>query len=592
MKNKRIFRIIELIIIVLGLGFLLETDAYFTPHLLIGGLSVVCMFTAPSDEKPHILTYISPIVFALAVTGANYPIWAEFSYPDEIGVTGRFVFGITMFLSVLVGSYLMAFHILKALTSDAFRDCIQRIHAKESTLPAPHPAKVFLVTFLSISAIDISVLFLCRYPGVVTSDSLTQIKMFMEGWYNNHHPFYHNQVIRIFMGIGLMVFHDFNAAIATYSVFQILFMAACFSSAVMTLSQMKLPKAFYVIPAIIYAIFPHHINYSFSMWKDVMFGGIVLGFCVYYLRLFLGIGKKIPNCVLLALFSLGACLFRSNGYIMFLIVVIIHLLIFRKEIFSKKSSLPRTGAIIFAGTLIAAFILKHPVLHALDVSQPDTVEMLCIPLQQISRTIIENDDLTQRETELIEEVVSPDRRKEVYHPLYADPEKDLIRHEGNQMAIKENVADYAFLYITLGLKHPGSYLKAWVDQTRGYWNSGYDYWRWIDDTTSEEGYDIYRTVFSDFFARHFYAYQWFFENNPFLVLFLCIGLNVWMVWVLFHVSFVRGNRIGCVIAMPIIALVFTLQISAPVYSEFRYVYSVFCAIPFLIPAVVFSGKDE
>ena len=70
------------------------------------------------------------------------------------------------------------------------------------------------------------------------------------------------------------------------------------------------------------------------------------------------------------------------------------------------------------------------------------------------------------------------------------------------------------------------------------------------------------------------------------MLFLCIGLYVWIDWLLFYLAAVRRDRIAVVMTLPVIALVFTLQISTPVFSEFRYVYSVFCLMPFLLPAVV------
>ncbi len=581
MSKTIIFPIFELIIMLTGMGYLLETDAYYLPYLIVGTFAIYCMFsTKEITAKWH--NYLSPVVYSLAITYANYGIWSNIEYPDEIGVSVRFIHSASVFLSIFLCGYFQAYHILKWIRShfenDAFR-------IKEKTTPFK-PWQVFLVPFVMITLIDTTVLFLCRYPGNVSSDSLTQIKMFLEGWYNNHHPFFHTQVIRIFVTIGLNIFGDLNAAIALYNVFQILFMAACFSAAVMTLYEMKAHKCIYIALGLFYALMPFHINYSFSVWKDVMFGGIVLLFAVYLLRTIGKIGSKIPNYIFLALSSLGVCLFRSNGYIMFFVVVLVYAILYRKEILTKDFSPSKISALIFLGALIVSFLLKHPFLAAMDVSQPDTVEKLSIPLQQITRVAVDDGNLSEEDINIIENVVSLDRMKEVYHPNYSDPVKDLIRHEGNQNYIKENIPQFISLYTRLAFTHPGSYIKAWVDQTCGYWNSGYDYWRWLDDTTSEEGYDIYRTVNSEFFARHFNEYLWIFENNPLLIIFMCIGFYVWIDWVLLYLSAVRKDRLGVVMAMPIIALVFTLQISSPVYSEFRYVYSVFCAVPFLIPALI------
>ncbi len=590
MSKKNIFILIQLFFIAAGMALIRDTDAYYLPYLVVCGFSVFCM-AKEKDIKPSWHLYLAPAIYGLVMLGANYSIWTEPDFPDEIGVSIRFVHNMVTVASIFLSGYFQAFHILKFICSSMDLPAVFG-RAQASAGRKLKPTTVFLITFTLISAIDIAVLFTCRYPGVVTADSLTQIKMFMEGWYNNHHPFFHTQLIRLFVNLGLLMFHDLNAGISLYCVFQILFMAAVFAAAVMTLFEAFHIRWLTIASALFFALMPFHIHYSFSVWKDVMFGGFVLLFTVFLFRNGRGIGRKIPNFVFLLIASLGVCLFRSNGYVMFLIVSATYLILFWKKIFVKEKSTERSCAVIFAVSLLISFLLKHPFLAALDIPQPDTVEMLSIPLQQIARTFSEYDDFSEEDLSLIDNVVSKNRMIEVYYPIYSDPEKDLIRHEGNQNYIKENKAEFALLYIRLGLKHPDTYLKAWIDQTRGYWNSGYDYWRWIDAADYEEGYDIYRTVNSDFVKRHFEEYLWIFQNNPVLVLLLCIGLYVWADWLVFYLSAVRNDRLGVVLSMSVIALVFTLQISTPVYSEFRYVYSVFCTVPFLIPAVILGAPDR
>ncbi|EJW90005.1 hypothetical protein EVA_21888, partial [gut metagenome] len=42
--------------------------------------------------------------------------------------------------------------------------------------------------------------------------------------------------------------------------------------------------------------------------------------------------------------------------------------------------------------------------------------------------------------------------------------------------ILENPWIYGKLYLQLGMRYPADYWKAWVDETKGYWNAGYNYW--------------------------------------------------------------------------------------------------------------------
>ena len=47
--------------------------------------------------------------------------------------------------------------------------------------------------------------------------------------------------------------------------------------------------------------------------------------------------------------------------------------------------------------------------------------------------------------------------------------------------------DFVHLYVEIGLKHPLKYLEAWVDQTKGYWNAGYEYWVWNGNWMNDLG---------------------------------------------------------------------------------------------------------
>lgn len=130
--------------------------------------------------------------------------------------------------------------------------------------------------------------------------------------------------------------------------------------------------------------------------------------------------------------------------------------------------------------LIFSFIMKRPVLAMLNVSQPDTVESLSIPMQQIARVVVDENDLSSQQTELLSKVIDIEKIPDSYSPILHDPIKLLVREKGTVKYLKEHIAEYTKLYLELGLKHPIKFVEAWVDQTKGYWNGGYEYWRWAD----------------------------------------------------------------------------------------------------------------
>lgn len=64
------------------------------------------------------------------------------------------------------------------------------------------PYIVFLVGFVSCFLVYISFLFLVKWPGIVTSDSLSQIRQVLSGKYTNHHPFWHTMIIKMCFCVG------------------------------------------------------------------------------------------------------------------------------------------------------------------------------------------------------------------------------------------------------------------------------------------------------------------------------------------------------------------------------------------------------
>lgn len=57
----------------------------------------------------------------------------------------------------------------------------------------------------------------------------------------------------------------------------------------------------------------------------------------------------------------------------------------------------KTLPLLVLAAVCFAWMFKSPILSALNVAQPDFVESLSIPIQQISRVIVESGELTKDE---------------------------------------------------------------------------------------------------------------------------------------------------------------------------------------------------
>ena len=76
--------------------------------------------------------------------------------------------------------------------------------------------------------------------------------------------------------------------------------------------------------------------------------------------------------------------------------------------------------------------------------------------------------------------------RENYKPYISDPVKGLVRKSSGSDVISDNKAEYLALWIRIGLKYPRTYIAAWVEQTKGYWNAGYGYWFCATDVQDNE----------------------------------------------------------------------------------------------------------
>ncbi len=270
--------------------------------------------------------------------------------------------------------------------------------------------------------------------------------------------------------------------------------------------------------------------------------------------------------------ALGMCLFRSNGFFAFIVTTVMFGILFGKQY--------KRICLLFLGVIAVSYVLKHPVLEYMEVTQPDTIESLSIPAQQIARVVVDCNDLTKSQKELLSEIIDIPKIKEAYKPFISDPVKELVRDKENQEYLAEHKFDYLKLYLEIGLSHPLKYVEAWIDQTRGYWEGGNNYWIW-NTKVEPNTIGIERTCNSKLATVLMEAYFWYFRNIEVLKLFLSIGLHTWLVILAGYAGYVRKNKNVVFAAIPVLAIIVSLLIGTPVYSEFRYIYAMFCCVPFL-----------
>ena len=283
-----------------------------------------------------------------------------------------------------------------------------------------------------------------------------------------------------------------------------------------------------------------------------------------------------------AVFILGSLLFilsRTNGWVIYLVSFAVYGLFVRKN----KKFIAVMGALAVAG-----WVLLNPVLSMMNISGSDIAESLSIPIQQVSRVIAEGHELTEEEEALLSRVVDLEEVPTLYTDWISDPMKVEVRSK-DYTYFQEHLEEYTRLWVRLGLRYPGSYLKAWVDQTKGYWNGGYGY-AMYSETVTDNPYGVEKTGGGNPIASAFHLYFGLSRHVIFFEPLHSIGLHVWIVLLCFLLNIVKKREVW-VISVPVLLLVVGLWFGTPVYSCFRYVYPLFVSFPLILATAIYLPKE-
>ncbi len=420
--------------------------------------------------------------------------------------------------------------------------------------------------------------FLYQYPGIMTPDSINQLEQVLRLiGYNNHHPFVHTMIFSLFYHIGYAVSSNMVVAVSFYTFFQMCFLAFSIFYFLKTLEIFHIRQGIMILIALFYSFVPYHAVFSVTVWKDIPFAAVVLLFSCSILRMMKQTG---PRELAMFIFSgTMVCLLRSNGWYGFLFCMPFLLFYYRRE---AKTMFPALGSI-----LLMVVIVKYPVMNALHVMQPDLIESLSIPTQQIAAVLCNDRELSEEQRELIENVIDTTYIKELYNPTFADNMKELVR-AGNQEYLAAHKGEYLKLWAQLGLAYPGDYMKAYINQTYGYWypDSFYLVAEGEGISATELGVSHTPLIGGPIVVKTkeialklggmvpIYGLLWS-MGVAFYVLLFCIGN-----------AFARDEKRKLVSYLPSFALYLTVMVATPVATDFRYVYFMVFAVPFYLMVAV------
>lgn len=551
-------------------AILSDTDAYLSVYMLCAAGGIVCF--CDNLRHPHrfnrkrvLFFSIVSVFFSIATLLANYQLFEP----------------VTALLSIFnlacgfLGGFLLCLNVMICLSSrlPLFAEPDRK-----------HPLRLFFLVFGSVALVDFLYLMFSAYPGILSRDSISTMRQILQGHYNNTMPFWHTVTVMVFVKAGMAIFGDINRAVAFFHIGQILFLSACFAYAMMSLYQAGVNRVFLALSFGFFLLMPYNIVYSVTLWKDVLFGAAVLLFVTSLYRLLKKIGKsQAGNYCVFILGSMGTCLWRTNGWFAFMITTLIILLLMEGH---DRWRIPA----VMIGVLIVCWVLISPLLSVLHVAQTDLVEAFAVPFQQIARVIAQGRELTAEDTYLLEQAFHLDKVAALYSPETVDPIKFEAFRSGNKPFIQDNLLSYGKLYFRLGLKYPGDYLKAWIEETKGYWNGGYSFWIY-GQGISQNTLGIFSSVGKNPVGSLFSSLFRLLEQSPIFQPLFSIGLFAWIIIGCFLLNLWKRRTEYLTAILPIVLLI-GLWIGTPVYAEFRYAYPLFLSAPVIAGATFFSEEHH
>lgn len=450
---------------------------------------------------------------------------------------------------------------------------IKRFHLKPKK-------RIFYLSFLGILVCYLPY-FIINYPGFFSSDSISELEMVASNlsYLSDHHTVIHVLSAYFPYKLGMLIFDNSMIASSMIILTQMIIMSLIFATTINFLYKRHVNKYILILVFAFFAICPIHAFYSITMWKDIIFSGLVLLLTLELIKLLEKKQITIKNSYSFIIVSILTVFFRNNGIYMYIILSLVTIFIFKKQLKVILMML----LIVFS----TYYIVKGPIYNYFNIKTSSTSEYIAIPLQQIARMVYKDVKFTKEEEKLINDLMPIETMKKSYNPEILDPIK--FHKDYNKDAFEKNKTKYLKLWTTLCIKHFDISTESYFISTLGYWYPDVDYWTVLPQI-DKNNLQIERTKLSKKFNN--LTELLITKKLPIYGFIWSIGLCVWLILIFGIKTLFSKNKKILYVYVPIIGVWLTTMIATPVYAEFRYVYSLYTTLPILLLAPYLKLKEQ
>lgn len=437
-----------------------------------------------------------------------------------------------------------------------------------------HPSIVLFVFYL----ICYLPYYLTFFPGNCGADTWESLSM-AEGLipWTNHHPV-------LFTGAMMVVrrltgFLPLTGSIAAFSFLQMMAVAAVLAYLTLRILRTRVHIICKIFAVGMFALHPFVGMYSIYLSKDVLFSVIMVLLCMKLYDVISGKGEllaKPVECVKLSLLFLLSSMLRNNGMYIAIIMAVIFLFLYKKY---WKQIL-----ILFACAIGLFQIWQGPVFKTIGIEKQSFAEAASVPLQQVGYVLWEGDTFSEEDMAFLEELMPVEKVKEVYQPGYTDPYK--FDEAFNDDFLNDNVGKFMGVWWNGCKSHFGSYVKAYLMQTVGYWHYGETNSVCTQGCTENklgvEQIDVIQNITGISLEPVFEKLILAGRKAPVVCILGSMAMQIFMVFLLIIQYVRRKNVRQAVWLIPLIILWGTIMIATPAFCLLRYLFPLFLLWPFFI----------
>ncbi|MBQ9334865.1 MAG: hypothetical protein IJS12_11080 [Lachnospiraceae bacterium] len=397
------------------------------------------------NKRAAVISVIYAGAFAFAMfIGAGAARYGALTVNDPV----LWVTGIISFAIALIVVYAFLTH-----TSGTIID--EKPQSESISLSRPGLIRDWLIIFACWLPV-----FLAEYPGFFVYDAVDEYTSVATRQFTTHHPLMHTLLLGGSVRAGEVFFGDANVGIAAFILVQMILLSFVFAWVISQIGR----RGYRVFAMVWYGLFPTVVMFALCSVKDTLCAAAILLSVVLTVRVLSSRHIPIADLICLAISLLVMMLMRHNAvyaYIIYACAAGSYLAAVTAGPVLRRI----TPAVCMAGLLCVYLIISSALAYAFGADDSEHQEILTVPIQQLARTwSVYSDEMSPEELETLYEIL-PETTLTHYTPELSDP----VKIGFNNAVYEQDPDRYRRLWIELFIRHPLSYINAWLDTSYGYY---------------------------------------------------------------------------------------------------------------------------